>query len=178
MNRQCFNSCKPVAGFSLSLLSLAIGSLAHAQQGDEIKVSESPPATSAPRVLEEVVVMGRLMSGAESLVAERQEQAVATDFIGAEQMSRLGDSNVAVALTRVPGVTLVENKFVFVRGLGERYSSTTLNGAMVPSPDLSRNVLPLDIIPTSIAESLAIQKVPSADKPAAFGGGSVDIRTR
>lgn len=177
MNRQSFNSCKPMAGFSLSLLSLAIGSLAHAQQGDEIKLSESPQATGAPQVLEEVVVRGRLVSGAESLIAERQEQAVATDFIGAEQMSRIGDSNVAVALTRVPGVTLIEDKFVFVRGLGERYSSTTLNGAMVPSPDLSRNVLPLDIIPTSIVESVAIQKVPSADKPAAFGGGSVDIRT-
>lgn len=178
MNRQYFNCCKPLTGFSLSLLSLAIGNLAHAQQGDEITASESPQAVVAQPVLEEVVVIGgRLMSGAESLIAERQEQAVATDFIGAEQMSRIGDTNVAIALTRVPGVTLIENKFVFVRGLGERYSSTTLNGAMVPSPDLSRNVLPLDIIPTSIADSLAIQKVPSADKPAAFGGGSVDIRT-
>src|SRR5690606_25101327 len=57
------------------------------------------------------------------------------------------------------------------------YSSTTLNGAMVPSPDLSRNVLPLDIFPASIVESLVVQKAPSADRPAAFGGGSVDIRT-
>src|SRR5690606_39260268 len=99
------------------------------------------------------------------------------DLLGADQISRVGDSTVALALTRVPGVTLVDDKYVFVRGLGERYSSTLLNGAMVPSPDLSRNVLPLDMIPTSIVESLAIQKVPSADKPAAFGGGSVDIRT-
>ncbi|HEY7884192.1 MAG TPA: TonB-dependent receptor plug domain-containing protein, partial [Cellvibrionaceae bacterium] len=178
MNRQYFNSYKPLAGFSLSLLSLAIGSFAHAQQDNEITAPDRPRVMIAPPVIEEMMVTGgRLMSGAESLIVERQEQAVATDFIGAEQMSRVGDSNVAIALTRVPGITLVENKFVFVRGLGERYSSTTLNGAMVPSPDLSRNVLPLDIIPTSIVESLAIQKVPSADKPAAFGGGSVDIRT-
>ncbi|HEY7773018.1 MAG TPA: TonB-dependent receptor [Marinagarivorans sp.] len=158
-------------GFSLSLLSLAVSSVVQAQ---EVDISED---VVAPSVMEEVVIFGRMVSGAESLVQERQEQAVATDYIGAEQIGRIGDSTVAMALTRVPGVTLIDGKFVFVRGLGERYSSTMLNNAMVPSPDLSRNVLPLDIFPTSIVESLAVQKVASADKPAAFGGGSVDIRT-
>ena len=78
----------------------------------------------------------------------------------------------------MPGVTLIDDKFVFVRGLGERYSSTLLNGAVVPSPDLTRSVIPLDIFPTSIVESLAVQKVHSSDMPAAFGGGNVDIRTK
>ncbi len=178
MNKTTSNIYKPLAGFGLSLLSLTISSLVYAQQEEENTAPERPKIMIAPPVIEEMMVTGaRLMSGAESLIIERQDQAVAADFIGAEQMSRVGDANVAIALTRVPGITLVENKFVFVRGLGERYSSTTLNGAMVPSPDLSRNVLPLDIIPTSIVESLMIQKVPSSDKPAAFGGGSVDIRT-
>lgn len=158
-------------GFSLSTLSLAVASAAHAQS------EENETSLIAPPVMEETQVIGRLVTGAENLAIERQEQAVATDYIGADQIGRIGDSTVALALTRVPGVTLIDNKFVYVRGLGERYASTTLNGAMVPSPDLSRNVLPLDIFPTSIVESLAIQKVPSADKPAAFGGGSVDIRT-
>ena len=178
MNRQLLPSYKPLAGFSISLLSLAISGLSYAQQEDSDVATQRPRIMIAPPVIEELMVTGaRLLGGAESLIVERQDHAVAADFLAAEQMSRVGDTNVAVALTRVPGVTLVENKFVFVRGLGERYSSTTLNGAMVPSPDLSRNVLPLDIIPTSIVESLAIQKVPSADKPSAFGGGSVDIRT-
>ncbi len=159
-------------GFRFSLLSLAMTSVAQAQVSDG-----ADDDIIAPPVMEEVTIFGRLVSGAESLIAERQEQAVATDYLGAEQIGRIGDSTVAMALTRVPGVTLIEDKYVFVRGLGERYSSATLNGAMVPSPDLSRNVLPLDIFPTSIVESLAIQKAPSADKPAAFGGGSVDIRT-
>lgn len=175
MNSKQFSTQLVRAGFSVSLLSALISASAVAQDDDS---APTQPPVMAPPVMEELLVTGgRLMSGAESLAVERQEAAVATDLLGADQISRIGDSTVALALTRVPGVTLVDDKFIFVRGLGERYSSTTLNGAMVPSPDLSRNVLPLDIIPTSIVESLAVQKVPSADKPAAFGGGSVDVRT-
>ncbi len=154
--------------FSLSALSLAVSAVAQEADSD----------LSFNKPLEEVVVVGRLKSSAENLVIERLEQEVAVDFLGAEAIGRIGDSTVAAALRRVPGVTLIDDKFVFVRGLGERYSSTLLNGAVVPSPDLTRSVIPLDIFPTSIVESLAVQKVHSSDMPAAFGGGNVDIRTK
>jgi TonB-dependent receptor len=130
------------------------------------------------QVMEEVVVQGRLRSSAETLVDERMNEEVVSDILGAEMIGRLGDSTVAAALRRVSGLTLVNDKFVYIRGLGERYSSSTLNGATIPSPDLSRNVIPLDIFPTSIVESLVVQKTYSADKSAAFGGGSIDIRTK
>ncbi|MDA1077397.1 MAG: outer membrane beta-barrel protein, partial [Proteobacteria bacterium] len=128
--------------------------------------------------MEEIVVIGRLQSAATDVVSERLEQAVPVDFLDAESISRAGDSDVASALRRMPGLTLVADKFVYVRGLGERYSSTQLNGASVPSPDLSRNVLPLDIFPAEILDSIAVQKGYSADLPAAFGGGNIDIRTK
>lgn len=128
--------------------------------------------------MEEVVVLGRLRSAAESLQDERMNEEVVTDVLGAEMISRVGDSTVALALRRVSGLSLVGDKFVYVRGLGERYSNTLLNGAAVPSPDLTRNVIPLDVFPTSIVESLRVQKSYSADMPANFGGGSVDIRTK
>ena len=99
-------------------------------------------------------------------------------MISIEQISRVGDSTVSTALRRLPGVTLVGDQFIYIRGLGERYSSTTVNGAYVPSPDLTRNVIPMDLFPSEIVESLSIQKGYSADQPAAFGGGNVDIRTR
>src|SRR5690606_38816343 len=83
-----------------------------------------------------------------------------------------------MALLRVTGVTIKDNQYVYVRGLGERYSSVQLNGAAVPSPELTRNVLPLDIIPSSIVENLKVQKSYSPDLPAHFGGGNVDIRTK
>jgi outer membrane receptor protein involved in Fe transport len=128
--------------------------------------------------MEEVIVQARLKSGAEALVSERMDDAVVSDILGAEMIGRTGDSTVASALRRVAGLSLVGGKFVYIRGLGERYSSSTLNGSSIPSPDLTRNVIPLDIFPTAIVESLRVQKAYSADKAASFGGGSVDIRTK
>ncbi|WP_295797661.1 TonB-dependent receptor [uncultured Microbulbifer sp.] len=128
--------------------------------------------------IEEVMVQGRLKDSAEMLVSERLDDEVVTDILGSEMIGRVGDSTVAAALRRVSGLSLVNDKFVYVRGLGERYSSTTLNGATVPSPDLTRNVIPLDIFPTSVVDSLAVQKSYSADQAATFGGGNVNIRTK
>lgn len=136
------------------------------------------PAAAIGQEMEEIVVEGRLRSSAEQLINERMSEEVVTDLLGAEMIARVGDTDVASALRRVSGLSLVGNKFIYVRGLGERYASTTLNGATIPSPDLSRNVIPLDIFPTSIVESLAVQKSYSSDKSAAFGGGNVDIRTK
>ena len=130
------------------------------------------------QVIEEIVAVGRLRSSAAALIDERIEEEVVTDMLSAEAISRVGDSTVATALRRIPGLSLVNDKFVYVRGLGERYSTTLLNGTAVPSPDLTRNVIPLDVFPTSIVESLKVQKTYSSDMPAAFGGGSVDIRTK
>ena len=136
-------------------------------------------AQEEEQVMEEVVAKAtRLQGSAAAVIAERKNQAFVADILGAEQMSRTGDSDAASALRRVTGLTLVDGKFIYVRGLGERYSSARLNGASIPSPDLTRNVVPLDIFPASIIESMAVQKAFSADMPAAFGGGAIDIRTK
>jgi outer membrane receptor protein involved in Fe transport len=141
--------------------------------------AEPPVAQADPdQVIEEVVVIGRYKAAATDIVSERIESDVPMDFLDAEGISRVGDSNVASALRRVPGVTLVQNQFVYVRGLGERYSSSQLNGAGVPSPDLTRNVLPLNIFPAEIIDALSVQKGYSPDLPASFGGGNIDIRTK
>ncbi len=136
------------------------------------------PAFQQPAPIEEIIAVGRSLSTAEELITERMDESVAIDVLGADAIGRLGDSTVAAALKRVPGLTLVGGKFVYIRGLGERYSASYLNGSRVPSPDLTRNVLPLDIFPTSVVESIRIQKAYSPDQPANFGGGSVDVRTR
>jgi len=129
--------------------------------------------------MEEVVVKAtRLQGSAAAVVEERRNQAFVADILGAEQMSKTGDSDAASALRRVTGLTLVDGKFIYVRGLGERYSSARLNGASIPSPDLTRNVVPLDIFPASIIESLSVQKAFSPSMPASFGGGAIDIRTK
>ena len=135
-------------------------------------------ANAIPTADEEVIVIGRLYNAARQLMNERKDDEVVSDVLGDDSISRLGDTTVAVALRRIAGLSLVNEKFIYVRGLGERYSSTSLNGATIPSPDLTRNVIPLDIFPTAIVQSLRVQKSYSADMPAAFGGGAVDIRTK
>jgi len=167
------HTLKPLAvAVSLALLA---SSQAYAQD----QSAEQEPVAAADTTIEEVVTTGtRLQGSAAAVVDERKNQAFVADILGAEQLSRTGDSDAASALRRVTGLTLVDGKFVYVRGLGERYSSARLNGASIPSPDLTRNVIPLDIIPSTIIESLAVQKVFSPSMPAAFGGGNIDIRTK
>ncbi len=161
---------KPFNGFPLRPLSLAILAAITAPQA---------LAQEEDNVIEEVVATGtRLKGTATAVLQERKNQAFVADILGAEQISRTGDSDAASALRRVTGLTLVDGKFIYVRGLGERYSSTQLNGASVPSPDPTRSVIPLDLFPADIIESLSVQKSYSPSMPAAFGGGNVDIRLK
>jgi len=141
--------------------------------------AESGSNTEDEKEIEEVVVTGsRLQGSAQAVLDERKDQAFVADILGAEQISRTGDSDAASALRRVTGLTLVDGKYIYIRGLGERYSSTLLNGSSVPSPDPTRSVLPLDLFPASIIESLNVQKSYSPELPAHFAGGNVDIRTK
>ena len=132
---------------------------------------------SSDEVIEEQVVLGKFLGSAQALLLERQEDEAIVDTLDSDSISRMGDSTVAAALRRVTGLSLIDNKFIYVRGLGERYSATTLNGAYIPSPDLSRNVVPLDLFPSSVVDSLAVQKTFTPDISANFAGGLVDIRT-
>lgn len=160
---------------ALSAVALAVAQAAAQEETDETN-AENVEATAAG--MEELVVIARLFNSAQQLMNERKDDEVVSDVLSDEMIGRVGDTTVAVALQRISGLSLVNSKFIYVRGLGERYSSTLLNGATIPSPDLTRNVIPLDIFPTAIVESLRVQKSYSADMPAAFGGGAVDIRTK
>jgi hypothetical protein len=124
------------------------------------------------------VMVPRLEGDATTLLAERQASSGVTDSVSAEEMRRRGDSSAAAALGRVTGLTVVGGKYVYVRGMGERYSATLLNGSSLPSPEPERRVVPLDLFPTSMLESVVIQKTFSPSMPAEFGGGAVQLRTR
>ena len=161
---------------------LATWQAAAVAQEDDVNQPSVPQPTfeeaAGGESIDEVVVTGRFISSSQQLVNERMNDAFSTDLLGEDTIARLGDSTVAAALRRIPGLSLVQDKFVYIRGLGERYSSTTLNGAQIPSPDLTRNVIPLNVFPTSIVESLRVQKSYSPAISANFGGGAVDIRTK
>jgi outer membrane receptor protein involved in Fe transport len=137
---------------------------------------ELPP--SGLELAEYVVVEPHISGSLSAVFDERRESASVTEVLGAEQISRAGDSDAGEALKRVTGLTLIGGKFIFIRGLGERYSSTLLNGATVPSPDPTRKVVPLDLFPAGVIESIRVQKGYSPEFPGDFGGGAVEIRTR
>lgn len=156
---------------SRSFEGIAIAS----EQTTEQPIELTPAGVELP----EFVVLEPFIEGSlASFVEERRTSSAVTDILGAEQISRAGDSDAAGALKRVTGLTLVGGKFVYVRGLGERYSSVLLNGAQIPSPDPTRKVVPLDLFPTDILQGVVVQKTYSADMPGEFGGGTIQLRTR
>lgn len=113
-----------------------------------------------------------------ALMNQRQIAPAALDAIGREEMSRTPDGDAAEALKRVPGLTVVDGKYAYIRGLGERYSSTSLNGAPLASPVPDRRVIPLDMFPTDLLESVVTSKGYTPDQPGDHAGGHVELRTR
>lgn len=140
---------------------------------DEVKLKE------AVNELEDVVVLAPKVRGSVSALVEvRKQSSAVTDVLGAEQMARAGDSDAAASLRRVTGLTLVSGKYVYVRGLGERYSGVQMNSFSLPSPEPSRRVVPLDLFPTAIMESIVVQKSYTPDLPGEFGGGLIQLKTK
>lgn len=117
-------------------------------------------------------------SSVEGLLLTRQRSATVGDGVGRAEISRTPASNAAQATQRVVGATIVGNRFVYVRGLGERYTNSLLNGTPLPSPEPDRAAIPLDLFPSLILENITIVKTFTPDSPGDFAGGSVRIDTR
>ncbi len=113
-----------------------------------------------------------------ALLKERKEAFSIQDNISAEQISRSGAGDAAEAMKMVTGASIVGGKYVYIRGLGGRYTNTLLNGAPLPSPDPYKKVVPADLFPTHLMEHIKTQKTFSPDRPGNFTGGSVDIKTK
>ncbi|MBD3236379.1 MAG: TonB-dependent receptor [Candidatus Eisenbacteria bacterium] len=112
-----------------------------------------------------------------AVLAQQQRSAAVSDAVSAEQIKKTPDSNAAEALQRVSGLSLVDSRYVFVRGLGERYSATMVNGSPVTSPEPNKRVVPLDLIPAALLDNMFVQKAYTPDQPGEFGGGVVNINT-
>lgn len=115
-------------------------------------------------------------SSAEAQIADRKSAAVITDNLGSQDMKKNADSDAAQAMSRVTGMSVVDNQYVFVRGLGERYSNTTLSGATLPTTEPDKKVVPLDLFPAGLLDSVQVSKSYSPDRSAEFAGGLVQIQ--
>lgn len=129
--------------------------------------------------LEAISITANLEAGATSLLLDEQRRSIAmVDAVGSQEISKSPDSDAAEVASRVSGVTVTEGKYVFIRGMGERYSQTSLNGGPLPSPEPEKEVVPLDLFPSGFLESLTTQKTYTPDRPGDFSGGTVEIRNR
>jgi outer membrane receptor protein involved in Fe transport len=137
------------------------------QDGEDVEVSGPGAGGDQP-----ITVIGKFIPN------PVRNQAEVVSVLSAEEIARTADGDIAGSLSRVTGLSTVGGRFVFVRGLGDRYSSALLNGLPLPSPEPLRRTVPLDLFPSSVIGSAVITKSYSASYPGEFGGGVINLTTR
>lgn len=150
-----------------------------------IKIEEGKTTTLNPSIIEdasqlsEVTIVGIRETNSEvSTIAEVKEAEQVVSAISAEQISKSQDRDAAQVMTRVPGVTVIENRFVIVRGLSERYNTVMINDAISPSTEPDKRSFSFDLIPSNMIDRMLVMKSGSADMPADFAGGLIKIYTK
>lgn len=135
-------------------------------------------APAGVKLADYVVTAPHISGSLASLMDERRETTELVDVLGAEQMSKSGDSDAASAIKRVTGLTVSNGKYPFIRGMGGRYVTTQLNGFHLPSPNPSKRVVPLDMFPTGLLEGISVVKSAASNRNGEFGGGHILLRTK
>ena len=131
------------------------------------------------QMMDAVVVTADQINNTEAAILNVQKKSSnLLDGISSQNFKKIGDNNVASAVQRVPGVSVQGGKYVFVRGLGDRYTKSILNGVDIPGLDPDRNTVQMDIFPTNLIDNVIVMKSSTADLPADFTGGVVNIVTK
>lgn len=127
----------------------------------------------------EVVVEAKAKQDTEaSVLAIRRRAATVGDVVSAEQMRRAPDRNASDVLRRVTGLSVADSRYVYVRGMGERYNSTEVDGVRVVSPEQNKRVVPMDLFPAALLDNIVVQKAWSADRSGEFSGGDVQVHLK
>ena len=136
-------------------------------------------------VKDSVVEMGKttvsatmIHNSTAAMLTERRKSTALSDGISGIEISKAGASNAADAMKKVTGATVTNGKYIYVRGLGERYNITLLDGAEIPSTDPDKRTVPMDIFPSSLIENITAIKTFSPDLPGTFSGGCINIVTK
>ncbi len=127
----------------------------------------------------EVVIEARRIDNTEAAILQIQRRSSSvSNGISAEQIKKSPDSDAADAVKRVTGISVLGDKYVYVRGMGERYNNTRLNGSSLASPEPLKRVVPFDIIPANLLNNIVVSKTFTPDMPGDFAGGSVQLTTK
>lgn len=140
-----------------------------------LDISLSPDATSLSEVT--VTAVARKDTEAAMIEEERQSDVVQTG-VSAQQIAKTQDKDASEVIRRVPGISIIDDKFVMVRGLSQRYNNVWLNGSAVPSSEADSRAFSFDIIPSSQLDNIVIVKSPAPEYPSDFTGGFVMVRTK
>ncbi len=175
-----------IEGLNPGIYSVTISYVSYTKKtvtGVEVNAGETTRlnATLQPETvgMGEVTVTAEASTNNEAGLLSMQRKSIAVqDGLSAEYLSKTGDSNVASAMRRVTGVTLVNGNDVYVRGLGNRYSNIQLNGAEVPSTSPTQKEAPIDLVGSGLVDNVVVQKTFTPDQSGEFSGGSVQITTR
>lgn len=124
------------------------------------------------------VVAKKNLEGERALQMERQKATLAIENLGAKEMSIKGISNVEEGVKKITGISIASAGQLIVRGLGDRYSTTTLNGLPIASPNPDNKLIPLDIFPASTVQNITVSKVYDASAFADYSGAHIDISTK
>ncbi len=128
--------------------------------------------------LDDVVIKSVKKRNTETaILTEIKEAKQVVSAISAEQMAKGTDGNAAQAIQRIPGITIVDGKFVMIRGLSERYNNVLINGSLAPSTEIDKRTFSFDLVPTGLLDKMVIYKTGSADKPGDFSGGIISLNT-
>jgi len=125
-----------------------------------------------------IITADAILDNEAGLLRERQKSISFNDAISIEAISQSGGSNAADALSKVTGASVVGGKYVYVRGLGDRYNNSQLNGINLPSADPDKNATQFDLFPANLLSSIVTSKTFTPDQPGNFTGGNVNIRTK
>lgn len=129
--------------------------------------------------LDDVIITTTTARDTEASVLTLQRNSVnLMDGLASQTFAKIGAGEVSSAVRTVPGVSVQDGKYVYVRGLGDRYTKSILNGMEIPGLDPDRNTIQLDLFPTSILDNIQVIKSSTADLPADFTGGMVNIVTK
>ena len=113
-----------------------------------------------------------------AMIQQTRASSVIVSNVSAQEIQRTQDSNAGEVIRRVPGVSLIDDKFVMVRGLSQRYNNVWINGGAVPSSEADTRAFSFDMIPSSQIDNLTIVKTPTAEYPADYTGGFILINTK
>ena len=136
----------------------------------------APPEDTAPQQDAEATTLDSVVVSSQYIPEPLLQSSAVISVVTRQDLQRGGDDNAAQALTRVSGLSVADGKYVFVRGLNERYSSAQLNGSPLPSPEPLKRVVPLDLFPANVLQGADVQKTYSARYPGEFGGGVINLQ--